>query len=154
MQRNLPHKPRVPSNQKGFTLIELLIVIAIIGILSGVLISVVNPVKQQQKANETVMRSNMDKLKMALLSCINSRVNPYNSCRSFANVGANNPTGEPKSTTSYALPWSWGTSDYLYVYAALNTSNPNGECRAYYRYRISAGRFDYTWTNGVCVIDF
>ena len=154
MQRNLPHKPQVSSNQKGFTLIELLIVIVIIGILSGVLISVVNPVKQQQKANETVMRSNMDKLKMALLSCINSRVDPYTSCRSFANVGANDPSGEPKSTTRYYLPWNWGGSNWLYVYAVLNTSNTDGECRAYYRYNISAGLFDYTWTNGVCVIDF
>ena len=152
--QKLPHKHRISTNQKGFTLIELLIVIVILGILSGVLLSVINPARQQQKANETVMRSNMDKLKMALLSCINSRAIPYNSCRTFADVGANDPTGKPKSTSRYWLPWSWGTPDYLYVYAVMNTSDANGECRAYYRYRISAGKFDYTWTNGVCAIDF
>jgi len=33
--------------EEGFTLIELLIVVVIIGILAGVLITVINPIRQQ-----------------------------------------------------------------------------------------------------------
>ena len=42
---------------KGFTLIELLLVIVIIGILAGVLISVINPAIQQQKARNATIQS-------------------------------------------------------------------------------------------------
>ena len=152
MQRNLPHKPPVSSNQKGFTLIELLIVIVIIGILSGVLLSVVNPVKQQQKAHETVMRSNLDKIRMAFLACVNSRADPYNYCNSFAELGVNNPVGEPKSTTRYYI-WS-GSTYYVYLDARMNAANINSECRMYYRYDTRDGKIDYSYTNGMCVIDF
>ncbi|PIP56974.1 type II secretion system protein GspG, partial [candidate division WWE3 bacterium CG22_combo_CG10-13_8_21_14_all_39_12] len=45
----------LPSFQKksfGFTLIELLVVIVVIGILAGVIIVVINPNLQQEKAKE------------------------------------------------------------------------------------------------------
>ena len=46
----------------GFTLVELLLVVSVIGIISGVLITVVNPTKQKQIAEDGVIRSNLEKL--------------------------------------------------------------------------------------------
>jgi len=46
----------------GFTLIELLIVIVIIGILAGVLIAVVNPFRQQNRARNATIKASLTKV--------------------------------------------------------------------------------------------
>ena len=56
------------NSQKGFTLIELLIVIVIIGILAAVLISVLNPVQQQNRARDASVRSSINKMALATKS--------------------------------------------------------------------------------------
>ena len=56
-------------NKKGFTLIELLIVIVIIGILAGVVLSVLNPAKAQRKSAESVLKATTEKLCLGLFSC-------------------------------------------------------------------------------------
>jgi prepilin-type N-terminal cleavage/methylation domain-containing protein len=112
--------------QKGFTLIELLIVIVLIGILSGVLLSVIQPGAQRQRANETVMVSNINKLVMAAQACINSRQDP-SVCGSAAystviptTLGVNNPSGEPVAGTIYRVfNYSNGGIDFLRVDAGL-----------------------------------
>jgi prepilin-type N-terminal cleavage/methylation domain-containing protein len=50
----------------GFTLIELLLVIAIIGILAGVMLAVINPAEQQNKARDGVTVSVLNKLGLAI----------------------------------------------------------------------------------------
>jgi len=50
---------------KGFTLIELLIVIVIIGILAGVLIAVIDPTTQQNRARDANVRATMNKIALA-----------------------------------------------------------------------------------------
>jgi general secretion pathway protein G len=88
--------------EKGFTLIELLIVIVIIGILSGILLTVINPAAQRDRANQTVMKSNADKIRMAALACNTSRAS-LASCNNFAAIQVADPTGTPAgSTYSYA----------------------------------------------------
>lgn len=57
---------RIKSYEKGFTLIELLIVIVIIGILASVLIAVINPARQQNRARNAAIRSSMQKIGFAL----------------------------------------------------------------------------------------
>ena len=52
-------------SQQGFTLVELLIVIVIIGILAGVVIGVLNPVQQQNRARDSVARAQLDKMALA-----------------------------------------------------------------------------------------
>lgn len=52
-------------NNKGFTLIELLIVIVIIGILAGVLIAVIDPTTQQNRARDANVRATMNKIALA-----------------------------------------------------------------------------------------
>ena len=46
----------------GFTLIELLIVIVIIGILAGVLIAVINPARQQNRARDANVIATINKV--------------------------------------------------------------------------------------------
>jgi prepilin-type N-terminal cleavage/methylation domain-containing protein len=60
-QKNAKIISKLILNQKGFTLIELLIVIVIIAILAGVVIGVLNPVQQQNRARDGVIRSSLTK---------------------------------------------------------------------------------------------
>lgn len=60
------------KSQMGFTLIELLIVIVIIGILAGVLLTVLNPVQQQNRARDASLRSTMNKMALATKAIIAS----------------------------------------------------------------------------------
>lgn len=53
------------QKSKGFTLIELLIVIVIIGILAGVLIAVIDPTTQQNRARDANVRATMNKIALA-----------------------------------------------------------------------------------------
>jgi prepilin-type N-terminal cleavage/methylation domain-containing protein len=55
-------------SQSGFTLVELLIVIVIIGILAGVVIGVLNPVQQQNRARDGVIRAQLDKMALSTKS--------------------------------------------------------------------------------------
>lgn len=52
--------------QGGFTLIELLLVIVILGILAGVVITVINPAAQQNRARDAVLKSSMEKIGLAI----------------------------------------------------------------------------------------
>jgi len=56
----------LPKSSKGFTLIELLIVIAIIGLLAGVLVVLVNPVTQIAKAHDLERKNTLRKLQGSL----------------------------------------------------------------------------------------
>jgi len=53
------------NNQKGFTLIELLIVIVIIGILAGVLIAIIDPGAQQNRARDAGVQASINKIALA-----------------------------------------------------------------------------------------
>lgn len=58
----LKHKS---ANSSGFTLIELLIVIVIIGILAGVLIAVIDPSKQSNRARDAGVQAAINKVALA-----------------------------------------------------------------------------------------
>lgn len=51
---------------RGFTIIELIVVVAILSILSGILIAVINPGRQQARARDAVRRSDLVKISSAL----------------------------------------------------------------------------------------
>jgi len=99
-------KFRKNVREGGFTLIELLIVIVIIGILAGVVISVMNPAEQQRKAKESVLRANTDKLCLAMHACAATTTTPLSRCVAFGTgantVGATQPTDVPVGST-YAI---------------------------------------------------
>lgn len=54
------------SKSWGFTLVELLVVISLIGILAGVTISIINPVKQRKVAEDGVKQSNLNKYALGI----------------------------------------------------------------------------------------
>ena len=54
------------KSQKGFTLIELLIVIVIIGILAGVLIAIIDPQAQQDRAKDANVTAGLNKIALAI----------------------------------------------------------------------------------------
>ena len=60
------------SSNLGFTLIELLIVIVIIGILAGVLLAVIDPAAQQNRARDANVRADLNKLGLAIGSFISA----------------------------------------------------------------------------------
>jgi|GEM_PF-2372896 len=73
-----------PNKSRGFTLIELLIVISIIGILAAVLIAVINPVAQQNKARDAGLKASLNKIGLA--------INAYNSA-----YGTSSPVYPPNN---------------------------------------------------------
>ena len=70
------------NNQKGFTLIELLIVIVIIAILAGVLIALINPAQQQNRARDASVIATMNKVALSAQGYISS----YGSAPDGANL--------------------------------------------------------------------
>lgn len=56
---------KVARFSQAFTLIELLIVIVIIGILAGVLIAVINPAQQQNRAKDANVKAAMNKVALS-----------------------------------------------------------------------------------------
>ena len=77
------------SNKKSaFTLVELLVVIMIISVLTGVLLTVIDPVRQRQRARDGTIISTANKI-VAAVTAYNSAVGVYPSCLLLANSGVN-----------------------------------------------------------------
>jgi prepilin-type N-terminal cleavage/methylation domain-containing protein len=53
-------------NKKGFTLIELTVSIAIIGILAGVVLSLINPITLQKKSRDSRRKADLEAIRQAL----------------------------------------------------------------------------------------
>ncbi len=99
---------------------ELLIVIALIGILAATVISVINPVRQRQKAQEGVAKSNIAKICQALVACQSSLSTPNAAnCGSFDLIGVIQPT-QPTGAV-YSIGGS-GTGLWDYAYARVITA--------------------------------
>jgi len=56
----------------GFTLVELLVVISLIGILAGVTVSIINPIKQRRAAEDGVRQSNLQKYALGIEAYANA----------------------------------------------------------------------------------
>lgn len=56
----------ITIDNKGFTLVELLVVISMVGILTGVTLALINPVKQRKIAEDGVKQSNLQKYALGI----------------------------------------------------------------------------------------
>ena len=118
---------------KGFTLIELLIVIVIIGILAGILLTVIDPARQQTKARETVLRSSVEKGCLALHACGNTS-SDANNCDQKTEIGVRAIDGTPTGATYYV-------TDNAVPADADDNANASATAVVYYRGLLGTCRF-------------
>ncbi|KKS16915.1 MAG: hypothetical protein UU77_C0010G0026 [candidate division WWE3 bacterium GW2011_GWC1_41_7] len=122
---NMP-KQKTLSKSQGFTLIELLIVVLIIGVLSGVVLAVLNSSGIQQKARDSQRKSDLKVIQAALeLYYADNRT--YLQTPSQWRIAGTLPTvypafapyiskvpKDPKPAGTYNDPCSAGNAGYLY----------------------------------------
>lgn len=113
------------ASDSGFTLIELLIVVVLIGILSGFTLGVLRPKNQKRRAEEAVARESVEKLAMAMSTCLVARKNPETTCNTFEKIGARNVSGTPRSNYTYQVGTERDASNNLWGYVELCTANTN-----------------------------
>ena len=94
----------------GFTLIELLLVISVIGVLSGILVNVIDIDKTKGKARDGVRISTMGKVVQALEAyCIAEEMCPTN----------NEVTTFTGKMTNYVKEWPQSVGGYNYNYTRI-----------------------------------
>jgi prepilin-type N-terminal cleavage/methylation domain-containing protein len=121
----------------GFTLIELMLVIVIIGILSAVIIGVINPLRIQNRAKDATVKSTMQKIALAtsayvsatgvipsgsgMLNELMTSVTPVSGCIDTTAACLFVVAGEDLPSTCTASTWNTtGTAscDYFYCGSA------------------------------------
>lgn len=165
--------PKVKNNSKGFTLIELLIVIVIIGILSGVAISVIDPKKQQDRARDASIKATMNKAALSTegyVSAYGEAPHPiqfidglknfsYEDCTSSSDgVSCNfQVEGNVLPSTCGVDGWSGnGTSQCYYHYVRNDPEETGVDTTRFYLYAksygLSTSLFKYDNTRGVILV--
>lgn len=125
----------------GFTLVELLIVIALIGVLAAGLITVINPARQRQKANEGVARSNLAKICQAIVACQSSLIN-YNTddCDTMDKIGVREPT-QPSGAVYAVGVAGTSTAASGRVYGRVAIDGCVLQCRVFNDFRLWGSGF-------------
>jgi len=146
------------AKNSGFTLVELLVVIAIIGILSGILITTIDPVRQQNRSRNASIRAAISKAGHAVnvsKAATGSLPSGAQLGQELENISFQTPctstsllnckfsvsgTSLPKICgTDYVLPTSGGTSQCYMRIVSYGTSN-GGNLTAG-KFRIVAAKF-------------
>lgn len=106
---------KITHRESGFTLIELLIVIAIVGILAGLVISIINPTLQRNKAEDGVRIANIGKTVNA--------INAYYAREGIVPQDINgngNPLDDANGLTSFVNAWP---TTGAYEYTSYNNDS-------------------------------
>lgn len=93
------------KQQKGFTLIEMIVVIGIIAILSAMLIAVVDPISQFQKARDTERKTDLAQLQKAFEQYYQDTGSYPASTADFKIIGLNSGTVDWGSANSNNWPY-------------------------------------------------
>jgi len=141
------------SSQKGFTLIELLIVIIIIGILAGVLIAVINPTAQQNRARDAVVRSAINKIALSTNSYISAYGRIPDEVEFLGGIEATGFGADCATATTADCRFEVNNSPLSAFCATLNYYG-TGTTQCYYRYAgtdnaspVAAGAWTATTTD-------
>ncbi len=78
-------------NNKGFTLVELLVVIAVIGVLMGIVVVVLNPAQILIRSRQGICKANVGRVCEASAACYVA-MGSVASCDTPAKTGATLPT--------------------------------------------------------------
>jgi len=120
------------KNSHAFTLIELLIVIAIIGILAGVVLAVIDPAKQRKRSKDAVLRSGMAKVGLIINSYYSSMLAyPAQAWVIVAESTSTVQEGASRGTfftISNTTTGDISNSDNRIYYTALDGSSSPGPC--------------------------
>lgn len=111
---------KILGNTIGVTMVELLMVITIIGLLAAVSVSVINPKRQREYAQEATMRSNLEKLCAGLQ----------------AYYQGENETLPAEGSNNNPLESGAGNEDTAAIYLQLWPAGPNGPND--YKYHLAA----------------
>jgi len=105
------------QKRNGFTLIELLVVISVLIILVGVTLSIINPKKQRQKAEDGIRQANLEKLATAIESYSNAN-GLYPTAAEMADTnGDDKPDGAEMQVFISTLPNDQPTAGTTYLYS-------------------------------------
>jgi prepilin-type N-terminal cleavage/methylation domain-containing protein len=119
------------NNREGFTLVELLIVISLIGILASVSLSILNPKKQRNVAEDGVRQSNLEKYALGIEAYANANGEyPGDTTSDGVPDGADVatfiskiPNGEPTVGTTYPYTVAADKASFgVYVTKASDTT--------------------------------
>jgi len=103
------------KNEQGFTLIEIMMSIVIIGILSGIVVSIINPKRQQDIATDAVNKTYVEKLVQAIgAACAGE-----GTCPATADPGVS--TSTLRRIYLSQTPPSFNTGTGIYYIASGNT---------------------------------
>ena len=106
----------ISKSHRGFTLVELLIAISLIGILTGVTLSIINPKKQRNVAEDAVRQSNLEKYALGIESYANAN-GSYPADIVDTTPVDNKPDDAEVATFISKIPKDEPTTGVIYPYA-------------------------------------
>ena len=114
------------SKSRAFTLIELLIVVVIIGVLAGVMLAVIRPQEQINKAKDGTVKAAMNKIALSIkgnISAYNRLPTGWGMLAGLVNAVAVNNSGVDQSATGAYCP-NTGTGSTMCQFRINNAGLP------------------------------